>query len=309
MLAESGVLPDVVHTSLLRRAIRTREHRAGELRPALDPGRAAPGGSTSGTTARCRARTRSRRCRRTARRSSPMWRRSYDTPPPAIDPDDEYAQTHDPRYAGLAAGDPARHRVPQGRRASGCCRTGTTCIVPDLRAGQTVLVAAHGNSLRGAGQAPRRHERRRTSRAQHPHRASRWSTGSTRTSSRPCPAASTSTRRLPPVPPRRSPTRPSDSTDQPVQGPAARSNAASDSDPVQHEPHQLDAGRGGPDGAHGHQRRQLERVAVDPAGDRGERDSPGSDLVRDGERAQVAGRQQVGHRHRRWCRTPDRRCG
>ena len=47
-----------------------RGDRARRRRPALDPGRAGPGGSTSGTTARCRARTRSRRSRSTARSSS-----------------------------------------------------------------------------------------------------------------------------------------------------------------------------------------------------------------------------------------------
>ncbi len=55
-----------------------------------------------------------------------LWRRSYDTPPPPIDPDDEFSQTYDPRYAWLAAGGEPAHRVPQGRRAPARCRTGTT---------------------------------------------------------------------------------------------------------------------------------------------------------------------------------------
>lgn len=75
-----------------------------------------------------------------------LWRRSYDVPPPAIAADDEYAQTGDPRYADLGDAMPA----------SECLKDVVTrmlpyfesAIVPDLRAGKTVLVAAHGNSLR-----------------------------------------------------------------------------------------------------------------------------------------------------------------
>lgn len=75
-----------------------------------------------------------------------LWRRSYDVPPPAIEPEDEYAQTHDARYAGLGTELPATEclkdvvarMIPYWEAA----------IVPDLRAGRTVLVTAHGNSLR-----------------------------------------------------------------------------------------------------------------------------------------------------------------
>jgi 2,3-bisphosphoglycerate-dependent phosphoglycerate mutase len=73
-----------------------------------------------------------------------LWRRSYDTPPPPIDPDDEFSQTGDPRYAGVEAPateclkDVVERMLPYWDSA----------IVPDLRAGHTVLVAAHGNSLR-----------------------------------------------------------------------------------------------------------------------------------------------------------------
>lgn len=76
-----------------------------------------------------------------------LWRRSYDTPPPPIDPDDEFAQTHDPRYSRLA---------PEERPATECLKDVVDrmlpywydAIVPDLRDGNTVLVGAHGNSLR-----------------------------------------------------------------------------------------------------------------------------------------------------------------
>ena len=68
-LREADLLPDVVHTSVLRRAISTA---CISLDAATGTGSrsAAPGASTSVTTARCRARTRSRRWRSTARSSS-----------------------------------------------------------------------------------------------------------------------------------------------------------------------------------------------------------------------------------------------
>ena len=73
------------------------------------------------------------------------WRRSYDTPPPPIEPGSENSQDSDPRYADIDGGplteclkDVVERFVPY--------YAGT--IEPDLRAGKTVLIAAHGNSLR-----------------------------------------------------------------------------------------------------------------------------------------------------------------
>src|SRR6478735_8427491 len=74
-----------------------------------------------------------------------LWRRSYDTPPPPIEPGSPFSQDADPRYADIGGGplteclaDVVARFVPYF----------TEVIVPDLRAGKTVLVAAHGNSLR-----------------------------------------------------------------------------------------------------------------------------------------------------------------
>ena len=76
-----------------------------------------------------------------------LWRRSYDTPPPPIADDDEFSQVGDPRYAVLppelmprteCLADVLARALPYWYDA----------IVPDLLAGVTVLVAAHGNSLR-----------------------------------------------------------------------------------------------------------------------------------------------------------------
>ena len=76
-----------------------------------------------------------------------LWRRSYDTPPPPIEAGSEFSQDADARYATLP---------PEARPATECLKDVVVrmlpywydAIVPDLRLGLTVLVAAHGNSLR-----------------------------------------------------------------------------------------------------------------------------------------------------------------
>ncbi|MGH3345393.1 MAG: 2,3-bisphosphoglycerate-dependent phosphoglycerate mutase, partial [Nocardioides sp.] len=74
-----------------------------------------------------------------------LWRRSYDVPPPPIEADSEYSQAGDPRYADIdvpateCLKDVVARMLPYWESA----------VVPDLQAGLTVLVAAHGNSLRG----------------------------------------------------------------------------------------------------------------------------------------------------------------
>ena len=74
-----------------------------------------------------------------------VWRRSYDTPPPKLDDSSEFSQADDPRYADVAdlprtecLKDVLERFLPYWEEQ----------IVPDLKAGKTVLVAAHGNSLR-----------------------------------------------------------------------------------------------------------------------------------------------------------------
>src|SRR2546421_12638551 len=69
------------------------------------------------------------------------WRRSYDTPPPALEPDDPRSEARDPRYAGIAVPrteclkDTVARVVPYWEQA----------IAPPVRAGKRVLIAAHGN--------------------------------------------------------------------------------------------------------------------------------------------------------------------
>ena len=73
------------------------------------------------------------------------WRRSYDVPPPPLDPDDERHPAHDPRYAGVSGLPSTESLATTLDRVRPCWEE---CIVPALREGKDVLVAAHGNSLR-----------------------------------------------------------------------------------------------------------------------------------------------------------------
>jgi 2,3-bisphosphoglycerate-dependent phosphoglycerate mutase len=72
------------------------------------------------------------------------WRRSYDTPPPALAPDDPRYESRDPRYAGVTV--PLTECLKDTVARVLPCWNGT--IAPAVRAGRRVLVAAHGNSLR-----------------------------------------------------------------------------------------------------------------------------------------------------------------
>ena len=147
LLAEAGLLPDIVHTSLLKRAIKTsqlaleacdrmwipvvRNWRLNERHYGALQGK-----------------NKKETLDAYGEEQFMLWRRSYDVPPPPIDADDPFAQTHDPRYAALP---------PEARPATECLADVVTRLIPywqdvivaeHLRAGQTVMVAAHGNSLR-----------------------------------------------------------------------------------------------------------------------------------------------------------------
>lgn len=75
------------------------------------------------------------------------WRRSWDVPPPAVEPDDPRSALDDRRYAGLE-----RSVLPRGESLKDTAHRvipyWSDVIAPELRRGSTVLVAAHGNSLR-----------------------------------------------------------------------------------------------------------------------------------------------------------------
>lgn len=143
MLAERGLLPDILHTSLLRRAINTsqlaldacdrhwipvqRSWRLNERHYG-----ALQGKDKAQTLAQY------------GEEQFQLWRRSFDVPPPPIADNDEFSQAHDARYADIDAPkteclqDVITRMLPYWDEA----------IVPDLTAGKRVLVTAHGNSLR-----------------------------------------------------------------------------------------------------------------------------------------------------------------
>ena len=143
LLTDAGVLPDVVHTSLLRRAITTANLSLNAAdRHWIDVKRSwrlneRHYGALQGKD--------KKQIRDEFGEEQFMtWRRSYDVPPPPIEPGTEYSQDADPRYAGEpipateCLKDVLERALPYWESE----------IVPDLRAGKTVLVAAHGNSLR-----------------------------------------------------------------------------------------------------------------------------------------------------------------
>ncbi|MCL2092001.1 MAG: 2,3-bisphosphoglycerate-dependent phosphoglycerate mutase [Micrococcales bacterium] len=142
-LREAGIAPDVVHTSVLRRAIvtallvldavdrlwvpmhqtwRLNERHYGALQGATKEQVLAQIGQERFAT----------------------WRRSYALAPPPLDPGSPYAQDADPRYVGKP--------VPRTERLADVPVRAMPywydAVEPDLRAGRTVLVVAHGNSLR-----------------------------------------------------------------------------------------------------------------------------------------------------------------
>ena len=75
-----------------------------------------------------------------------LWRRSFDVPPPPLDDDDQYSQVGQPQYADLGEEMPRTECLKDV--IARFLPYWEASIVPDLRAGHTVLVAAHGNSLR-----------------------------------------------------------------------------------------------------------------------------------------------------------------
>ena len=76
-----------------------------------------------------------------------LWRRSYDVPPPALAAGDERDASRDPRYRSLAPG-----QVPRTECLKDTVARVVPCwierIAPRVEAGERILVAAHGNSLR-----------------------------------------------------------------------------------------------------------------------------------------------------------------
>jgi 2,3-bisphosphoglycerate-dependent phosphoglycerate mutase len=146
LITEAGVLPDVLHTSVLRRAITTAHLALDACDRHWIPVRRSwrlnerHYGALQGKDKKATL-------EEYGEEQFMLWRRSYDTPPPPIADDDQWSQTDAPAYAGLA--DEIRPRTEcLADVVARMLPYWYDAIVPDLRSGRTVCVAAHGNSLR-----------------------------------------------------------------------------------------------------------------------------------------------------------------
>lgn len=146
VLAQEGYSFDVAYTSVLKRAIRTLWYIQDELDLMWIPVHHAwelnerHYGALQGLN-------KSETAAKFGEEQVKIWRRSYDTPPPALTADDERFPAKDPRY----------RKVPPERLPLTECLKDTVArvlpyweqtIIPDVQSGQRVIIAAHGNSLR-----------------------------------------------------------------------------------------------------------------------------------------------------------------
>ena len=145
LLKERGLLPNIVHTSLLRRAINTSQIALDECDRAWIPVHrswrlnerhygALQGKDKAQTLAAY------------GEEQFMLWRRSFDVPPPPIEDNDEFSQAHDLRYADLGSSLPKSECLKDV--VDRMLPYWFDAIIPDLTAHKTVLVTAHGNSLR-----------------------------------------------------------------------------------------------------------------------------------------------------------------
>ena len=145
LMAEAGLLPDVVHTSLQRRAINTAALALDAADRHWIPVRRSWRLNERHYGA-LQGKDKKQTLDEYGEEQFMLWRRSFDVPPPPLDDDSEFSQVHDPRYADLGAEMPRTECLKDV--IARFLPYWESAIVPDLRTGGTVLVAAHGNSLR-----------------------------------------------------------------------------------------------------------------------------------------------------------------
>ncbi|MEI8223280.1 MAG: phosphoglyceromutase [Actinomycetes bacterium] len=145
LLVARNLLPNVLHTSLLRRAIHTSQIALAAAQRDWIPVRRSWRLNERHYGA-LQGKDKKQTLDAYGEEQFMLWRRSFDVPPPPIDDNDEFSQKNDPRYADLGAAlpkteclkDVIERMIPYW----------TESIIPDLKAYKTVLVTAHGNSLR-----------------------------------------------------------------------------------------------------------------------------------------------------------------
>lgn len=146
LLAEAGLHPDVLYTSVLSRAIQTADIALDAADRLWIPVKrswrlnerhygALQGKDKAQTLAEF------------GQDQFMLWRRSFDVPPPLLDDDSEYSQVGDTRYVGIDGDIPRTESLKLV--IDRLLPYWHSDIAPDLQSGKTVLVTAHGNSLRG----------------------------------------------------------------------------------------------------------------------------------------------------------------
>jgi 2,3-bisphosphoglycerate-dependent phosphoglycerate mutase len=146
LLAEAGLLPTVVHTSVLTRAVRTANLTLDAVGRCWIPVKRhwrlneRHYGALQG-------KDKKQTLQEFGEEQFMLWRRSYDVPPPPLEVGHEWDVATDPRYARLA-GDVVPRTECLADVVTRLLPYWYDAVVPDLRAGETVLVVAHGNSLR-----------------------------------------------------------------------------------------------------------------------------------------------------------------
>lgn len=144
-LAKEGLLPDVLHTSLLRRAIMTANYALNEADRVWIPVKRS-WRLNERHYGELQGKDKKQIRDEYGEEQFMTWRRSYDVPPPPIKDGDQYDSAADVRYV-----------EPEAKAVKTECLKDVleralpyweSDIVPDLKAGKTVLVTAHGNSLR-----------------------------------------------------------------------------------------------------------------------------------------------------------------
>ncbi|WP_323073005.1 2,3-diphosphoglycerate-dependent phosphoglycerate mutase [Mycetohabitans endofungorum] len=146
LLKQAGYTFDIAYTSVLKRAIRTLWHVQDEMDlmyiPVVHSWRLNERhyGALSGLN-------KTETAAQYGDEQVLIWRRSYDTPPPALEPSDPRTSYNDPRYA----------KVPRESLPLTECLKDTVArvlpiwnesIAPAIKSGRNVLIAAHGNSIR-----------------------------------------------------------------------------------------------------------------------------------------------------------------
>ena len=146
LLREADLLPDILHTSVLTRAIQTANIALDAADRAWIPVKRSWRLNERHYGA-LQGKDKAQTLEEFGQEQFMLWRRSFDVPPPVLPDDSEWSQVGDPRYADIDGEVPRTESLklvidrflPYWESA----------IKPDLASGKTVLVTAHGNSLRG----------------------------------------------------------------------------------------------------------------------------------------------------------------